>query len=389
MSENRQRVYLDHNATSTLRPEAMRAIVEVLERLAGNASSIHREGRAARTRVEAARAQVALLAGGDPREVVFTSGGSEAIAAAIHGVCEKASAGRRRIVAGATEHSSVLEAARSAARRGFETVEVRPRPDGAIDPDGCARYLDDRTALVAIQAANHETGVIQPIAVIGDLARDRGIIFLVDAVQAAGKIPLGPIRDVAHLVALSAHKIGGPQGVGALLVREGTGMAPLIPGGAQEKRRRGGTEAVALIAGFGAAAAVARAGLREDAARLDALRIRIEERLRAGLPGVRIHGDGATRLPNTVNFGIPDVPGESLVIALDLAGFAVSTGSACASGAVEPSHVLLAMGLGEPAARAAVRVSMGWSTTAAEVEAFLDALPRIAHGVRAGLGTRP
>ena len=376
------RIYLDHNATSPLRPEARTAMLEALDGPLGNPASLHTEGRAARGVVERAREQVAALAGCSTGEVVFTSGGSEAIAAAIRGVCDRAPGDLKRIVVGATEHSAVLEAAELAARRGFVVVNVPCNGEGRVDHERFVLNLGRDVALAALQWANNETGVVQPVEEIGRACRERGVPFLVDAVQAAGKVPLEPRRVCADVMALSGHKIGGPQGSGALIVREGIVLAPLISGGAQEKRRRGGTEAVAALAGFGAAADAASRGLKEEAGRMLRYRAMIETRMREPFPDVRIHGQGVPRLPNTVNFALPEVPGETLVIALDLAGFAVSTGSACASGAVEPSHVILAMGLGQEEARGAVRVSVGWSTQQTDVDRFVAALPEIAEQVR-------
>ncbi len=378
------RVYLDHNATAPLRPEAAAAIADVLARPAGNPSSVHAEGRAARAVVEEARARVAALCGVASGEIVFTSGGSEAIAAAIYGVCEKAPAPRRRIVMSAIEHSAVLAAAAHAERRGYTVIGIPVGSDGRVDPDEFVDRLGtEGTALAILQWANNETGVIQPVREIGQACTRAGAAFFVDAVQAAGRIPLTARAVGAHLMAVSGHKLGGPQGTGALCVREGLSLAPLVPGGAQERRRRGGTEAVALIAGFGAAAEAARAKLSVESARVTRLRARLETRLRSLWRDVRIHGEGAPRLAGTINFSLPGAGGEMLVIALDLAGFAVSSGSACASGAVEPSHVIRAMGASEEEARGALRVSLGWSTTEEDVDRFLRALPDVVAEVRA------
>lgn len=382
------RVYLDHNATSPLRAEVRAAWAAALERSCGNPSSMHAEGRVARQLLERARQQVADLLSVAPREVVFTSGGSEAIAAAVRGVCDRAPSGVRRLVVPSIEHSAVLEAARQAARQGFIVVEVPADGTGRVDLDRFALHLGPDVALAALQWANNETGVIQPVEEAGRACRQAGVAFLVDAVQAAGKVPVDPRRAHADLLAISGHKLGGPQGTGALVVREGIALAPLISGGAQERRRRGGTEAVAALVGLGAAAAVVGDGLQSESQRLLRLRAKIETRLRASFPEVRFHGQAGPRLPNTVNFALPKVPGESLVIALDLAGFALSTGSACASGAVEPSHVIRAMGFDEGEARGAVRVSLGWNTQVEEVDAFLDVLPGVVDQVRRHL-TQP
>jgi cysteine desulfurase len=379
------RVYLDHNATSPLRAVARAAFDAALDADCGNPASLHAEGRAARARIETARERVARLAGCPASEVVFTSGGSESLAAAVRGVCDRAPANRRRIVVSAVEHSAVLEAARLAARRGFVVVNVPCGREGRVEVERYVMNLDSDIALAALQWANNETGVVQPVEEIGRACRDAAVPFLVDAVQAAGKIELDPKRVRADLLALSGHKLGGAQGTGALVVREGVALAPLVGGGAQEKRRRGGTPSVAALAAFGAAAEEAELGLRDEATRLLRLRAHVETVLREQFPDVRFHGQAAPRLPNTVNFALPGVPGETLAIALDLAGFAVSTGSACSSGVVEPSHVIRAMGYDDREARSAVRVSLGWSTTAGEVDRFLVALPDVVRQVREGL----
>jgi cysteine desulfurase len=369
------RHYLDHNATSTLRPEAKAALNAAFDAPSGNASSIHAEGRVARAVLDAARVQVAALSGVPVRDVVFTSGGSEAIAAGIRGVADRAPRGRRRIVVSAIEHSAVLESARALAAHEFEIVEVPCEPSGRVAADVFAERIDHRTALACLQAANNETGVLQPVVEVGSACRAAAVTFLVDAVQAAGKIAIDRDGWNADLLALSAHKLGGPQGAGALIVRDGLAMAPLIAGGAQERRRRGGTESVAAFAAFGAACDAAARDVAGESTRLQALRERLESAFRAMAPDVRIHGEGVPRLAGTVNVAFPDVSGETLVIALDLAGFAVSTGSACASGAVTPSHVIRAMGYGDDEARGAVRISLGWDTTADAIEQLLAVLP--------------
>jgi cysteine desulfurase len=371
------RHYLDHNATSPLRSEARAALFAASEHPSANASSIHAEGRAARALLEAGRVEVARLAGAPPKDVVFTSGGSEAVASAMRGVADRAAPNRRRIVVSAIEHSSVLDTAHALEAVGFDVVEVPCERSGRVDAAAFTAELDERAALACLQAANNETGVLQPVAEVGAACRASKVPFLVDAVQAAGKIAIDREGWCADLVALSSHKLGGPQGAGALIVREGLGMAPLIAGGAQERRRRGGTEAIALLSSFGAACAAAARDLRDEPGRLLALRERLESSFLAMADGVRIHGAEAPRLPNTVNAAFPGISGETLVIALDLAGFAVSTGSACASGAVTPSHVIRAMGYDDEEARGAVRVSLGWSTTTGTIDALLAALPSL------------
>jgi len=383
------RIYLDHNATSPLRPEALEAMNQALEQAQANPSSMHAEGRAARAVLEQAREAVAELAGAKPSEVVLTSGGSEAIAAAVHGVCARAPNDRRRIVVSEVEHSAVLEAAALATRAGFVVVKVPCDAQGRVKVDRFLMQLGEGVALAALQWANNETGVIQPIEAVGRASRERGVPFLVDAVQAAGKVPLDPRTAFADMMVLSGHKLGGPQGTGALVVRSGIQLSPLIGGGAQEKRRRGGTESVAAVAGFGAAARAVLHGQKTEARHMLHLRAKIETRLREAFPRVRFHGQIASRLANTVNFAIPGLPGETLVIAADLAGVALSTGSACSSGSVEPSHVILAMGANEDEARASVRLSVGWSTTHEDVDRFLERFPGIVRQVRDGLEGSP
>lgn len=379
------RVYLDHNATSPMRPEVVEAVGRAMEECAGNPSSLHAEGRVAQAMLEDARRRVARLVEATPREVVFTSGGSEAISAAVRGVCDRAPKDRRRIVVSAIEHSAVLEAAKLAARRGFVVVRIPCSGEGRVSTERFRMQIGGDVALAALQWANNETGVVQPVAEVGQACREAGVPFLVDAVQAVGKIGVDPTRAYVDLLALSGHKLGGPQGAGALVVRRGLVLAPLIAGGAQERRRRGGTPGVPWLVGLGAAADVAGRTLKQESRRQLQLRAKIETRLRELFPEVRFHGQAAPRLPNTVNFALPGVPGETLSIALDLAGFSVSTGSACASGAVEPSHVIRELGFDEAEARSAVRVSLGWSSTAEQVDRFLAALPDVVGRVRRGL----
>ena len=354
---------------------------EVLADPVGNPSSLHAEGRAARQRIESARRDVATLLGVAESRVVFTGGGSEALESAIRGVLDRAPRRRRRVLVSDIEHSAVLEAAHAAEKRGFSVGRIECGADGRVPLREEAMQSGNDVALVAVQWANNETGVVQPVEEWAQACRRRGVPLLVDAVQAAGKLAVDGTRLELDLIAVSAHKLGGPQGVGALAVREGLNLAPLIHGGAQERRRRGGTEAVASIAGFGAAARAAATEQKRLSTHMLKLRARVETRLRDRFPGVTIHGEGAPRLSNTVNFALDGVPGETLVIALDVAGFALSTGSACAAGSVKPSHVLMAMGRSEVESRQAVRLSMGWNTEAADVDRFLEAMPPLVDQV--------
>ncbi|MDE1145560.1 MAG: aminotransferase class V-fold PLP-dependent enzyme [Azospirillaceae bacterium] len=350
-------VYLDHNGTCPPRAEAVAAMVAVLS-LPGNPSSVHAQGREARRRVEVARRQVAALVGLPPATLVFTGGGTEANALALN------SAGDRAVITSAIEHASVLEATPGAVRCPVTT-------DGAIDLAALDALLAQAgaPAFISIMAVNNETGVIQPVAEVAALARRHGALFHCDASQAVGRLALDWAAIAPDYLAFSAHKIGGPQGVGALFVRDGVPLAPLLRGGGQERRRRAGTENVAGIVGFGAAAACDVAAF----ATLAILRDRLERELAAVAPDLMVAGAGAARVANTSCLVAPGWRGETQVMALDLAGVAVSSGSACSSGKVAASHVLAAMGLGPDLAGAAIRVSLGWSTTPKDVDRFIAA----------------
>jgi len=356
-----QAVYLDHNATTPVRPEAAEAVVAALA-LTGNPSSVHRHGRMARRLVEDARERVAALVGAGVAEVVFTSGGTEANTLAVRG------AGRSRILASSIEHVSVLDA--------LESVEPIPvSGDGLVDLDALEAMLaaEDVPALVSVMLANNETGVVQPVAAVAALARRYGAFAHCDAVQAPGRIVVDIEALGVHMMSLSAHKIGGPTGIGALIVADEVPLAATVRGGGQERGRRAGTENVSGIAGFAAAAAAAEAaGAVGEAARLARLRDRLERGVRELVPATRIFGSGAPRLPNTSCFSMPGVASETQVMALDLGGVAVSAGSACSSGKVAPSHVLRAMKVEDEYAACAVRVSFGWTNVDQDVDRLLD-----------------
>ena len=356
----RQPIYLDYNATAPVRPDAAAAVAEALQ-ATGNASSVHGFGREARRILEDAREAVAGLVGAAPAQVIFTGGGTEANDLALGG------SGRGRVLVSAGEHDSVLQAVPAAER-------IPLQRDGRIDRSALAALLaaDASPALVSVMLANNETGVIQPLDEVVALARARGALVHCDAVQAAGKIALDVADLGVDLLSLSAHKLGGPQGVGALVVAEGVPLRPALRGGGQERRRRAGTENLPGIAGFGAAARAAADGLAGFAA-LAALRDDLEARLRALAPEVIVYGAEAPRLANTSCFALPGLPAETQVMALDLAGIAVSAGSACSSGKIEPSHVLRAMGATAQQASSAIRVSLGWRSGAADIEAFVAA----------------
>ena len=357
---NRRESYLDWNATTPLRPEAVAAITAALAHC-GNPSSVHRRGREVRQIVESARETVASLIRADPEGVVFVSGGTEANHLALLG------SGRRRILVSAVEHSSVLQAVPDDER-------IAVDGSGIVDLPRLEDQLaaDPRPALVSVMLANNETGLIEPVTDIAAVAHRHGALFHCDAVQAAGKIPVDVAKIGADLVSLSAHKLGGPSGIGALIVRGAAELTPMIRGGGQERGRRAGSENLPGIAGFAAAARAAMDGLA-DYERVRELRDSLEALLLEAAPEAVVIGAGAPRLPNTAAIALPSVSAETQVIALDLDGVMVSAGAACSSGKVGPSHVLQAMGFPPEIAGSTIRVSLGWSTTAAEIDHFLQA----------------
>jgi cysteine desulfurase len=374
------RIYLDHNATTPIDPRALDAMLPFLREEYGNPSSLHWFGQRARRAVEDARAQVAALVGAEPAEMVFTGGGSESDNMALRGVVAKARPPRLGIVCSAIEHHAVLNTARALRDEGRPLATARVGEGGALDLGDLAGRIDGATALVSIMLANNETGVLQPVAEAARLAHAAGALVHCDAVQAAGKVPVDVRTLDVDLLALSAHKIYGPKGVGALYVRRGTPMAPLLRGGGQERNRRAGTENVAGVVGFGAAAALAREDLEAEAARVAALRDRLEARLLA-IPGARKNGEGP-RVPNTANVSFDGLDAEAVLIALDLEGVAASTGAACAAGGIEPSHVLRAMGFPPERVQSSLRLSLGRSTTAADVARAADVIAAVVGRMR-------
>ena len=376
------RVYLDWNATTPLRQEAREAMTAALD-LCGNPSSVHAEGRQARRLVEDARAIIAGAVGALPRNVVFTSGGTEANALALSsGLKRGASLPVERLVVSAIEHASVLAGGRFPAEA-IETVGVTP--SGLLDLEHLRAALEGKpAALVSVMLANNEAGAVQPVAEAAEIVHAAGCLLHVDAIQAFGKIPFDLNTLHADLVTLSAHKIGGPKGVGALVLADGLlGFEPLLRGGGQELSRRAGTENVVGIAGFGAATKAALEALADNVARLKDLRTRLENGLRR-TPGALVFSDDAPRLPNTTLFTVPGLKAETAVIGFDLAGIAVSSGSACSSGKVQPSHVLEAMGFGPQIAQGAVRFSLGWSTSDADIDRCLEAWRKLAGSLLKG-----
>ena len=377
------RVYLDYNATTPLAPEVVDAVVAATRDLFGNASSVHHFGQQAKAALDSARSAVAALLGGDPSEVVFTSGGTEADNMAIRGAAEAAEAtGRRHLVASAIEHEAVLNTLKALARRGWRTTLVPVDQSGIVSPDRVREALTDETALVSVMHANNEIGTIQPIAAIAAAAHERGALMHTDAVQSAGKTPSDVTALGADLVAISGHKLNGPKGAGALWVRRGTRMMPILTGGKHERSRRAGTENVPALVGFGVAAQLAHRKLTSEAVRLAALRDRLEARVLETVPGTAVNGARDSRVPNTTNISFDRVEAESLLIALDLEGIAVSTGSACSSGTLEPSHVLRAMGLPTHRTQNSLRFSLGLFSTDADVDRVVAVLPGLVDKLR-------
>ncbi|KMO13112.1 cysteine desulfurase family protein [Methylobacterium platani] len=377
----RERAYLDHNATSPVRPEVAEAVARALVTLPGNPSSVHREGRAARSAIEAARAQVASLVGAAPARVVFTSGGTEAANAVLSGSLRRRGLpAPTRLLIGATEHPCGLQG------HGFPADATETLP---VDADGVVRldHLEDRlaalaaegvAALVTVQAANNETGVVQPLARVAALTCQHGALLHSDAVQAAGRVSVARNIKGIDALTLSGHKLGAPKGIGAIVLGEGATLdAALVRGGGQEARLRAGTENVPGIVGFGLAAEIAQAALQAEAIRLASLRDAIEAGMRARAPDAVVFGAGTERLPNTLCFAVPGLKAETALIALDLDGVAVSSGAACASGKVSRSGVLAAMGVESALSAGALRVSLGWNSRQDDGERFLAAFDRL------------
>jgi cysteine desulfurase len=380
-------IYLDHNATTPVHPDVVEEMSACLAGAPGNPSSRHHFGQEARRLRERARERLAAALGCDPETIVFTSGGTEADNLALLGTL--AGSGGGHLITAATEHEAILHTAGRMREEGTDVTVLPVDREGRVDPDELVAALRADTRLVSIMAANNETGVLADLETLGSVCRTRGVRFHTDAVQCFGKSPFR-VRDLpVDLASVSAHKIGGPKGVGALVVARGEEPAPRQTGGGQERGLRPGTENLPGIVGFGKAAEIAVSGRLHESERLAGLRDRLEAGVRGIVPGARVNGGGAPRLPNTTNISFPDLDGESLLIALDLEGVAVSTGAACNAGASDPSHVLLAMGCDRAAAAGSIRFSLGRETTEAEIEEVLRILPEVVTRVaRAASGTR-
>jgi cysteine desulfurase len=378
------RIYFDHNATTPVAPEVADAVATALRTTFGNPSSLHRPGQLAKTALDEARAAVARLVGAQPTEIVFTSGGSESDNLAIRGAAVALSAsGRRHLVASAIEHEAVLQTLKALSRQGWTTTLVRVDASGRVTPEQLAEAMTDRTALVSVMHVNNEIGTIQPISDLARLAHARGALFHTDAVQSVGKLPVDVRALGIDLLSLSAHKFNGPKGVGALWVRRSTRLTAQTTGGKQERNRRAGTENVPAIVGLGTAARLALDKASAETNRVAALRDRLERGILAGVPDTLVNGDPAQRVANTCNISFARVEAESLLIALDLDDIAVSTGSACSSGSLEPSHVLRAMGFSPHRTQNSIRFSLGLGNTADEVDRVVEVLPAIVDRLRA------
>ena len=371
-----QRVYLDNNATTPVLPEVLEAMRPYFGEHFGNASSIHHHGQQTRAAVERARESLAVLVGGRASEIVFTSGGTEADNLAIFGIGTTGIARQGdHVITSTIEHHAVLNACKHLEAQGCEVTYIPVDGRGLVDPADVKRAIRPNTKLITIMLANNETGVLEPVAEIGKIAAEADIYFHTDAVQAAGKIPI-IVDDIGcDLLTISGHKLHGPQGVGALYVRKGTKLEPMLYGGRHERSRRAGTENVPGIVGLGKAAELAIAGFeRGDDKKMATLRDRLEREL-LGIEATGLNGAGAPRVPNTTNIYFDGIEGEALVIALDLKGLAVSTGAACSSGAIEPSHVLIAMGLSRERAKASIRFSLGKQNTVEDIDFALGLIP--------------
>jgi len=377
------RIYFDHNATTPVDPSVVEVMARVLREEFGNASSVHHFGQRAKAILDDARSAVAALIASEPSEIVFTSGGTEADNFALRGVAEALEVtGRKHLISTSIEHEAILNTLKVLARRGWQTTLLSVDADGIVKPEALAAAITDQTALVSVMHANNEIGTIQPIAELARIAHSRGALFHTDAVQSVAKVPVDTRALGVDLLSLSAHKFYGPKGAGALFIKRGARVSAILTGGKHERNRRAGTENVPAIAGFGAAATLAGGKLDAEAARLRILRDRLEAGVLASVPGTAVNGAREPRVPNTTNISVNGVEAESLLIALDLEGIAVSTGSACSSGTLEPSHVLRAMGLPTHRTQNSIRISLGAGNTDAEIDYLLGKLPAVVNKLR-------
>src|SRR5829696_8346630 len=377
------RIYLDHNATTPLDPNVADRMAQALREVWGNASSVHHFGQQAKAAIDEARAAVAALIGGDASEIVFTAGGTESDNLAIRGAAEALeTSGRKHLVTSAIEHEAVLNTMKSLAKRGWRVTTVPVDASGIVSIERMREAVTDDTALVSVMHANNEIGTIQPITELAAIAHEHGALFHTDAVQSAGKIPIDVGALGIDLLTIAGHKFYGPKGTGALWLKRGVRLIAPITGGRQERSRRAGTENVPALVGLGVAAELAKTKAVSDAPRLAALRDRLEAGILSSISGTERNGAAAPRVANTTNISIDRIEAESILIGLDLAGIAVSSGSACSSGTLEPSHVLKAMGLPHPRTLGSIRFSFGTSNTDADVDRVLEALPPLVEKLR-------
>jgi cysteine desulfurase len=382
------RIYFDHNATTPLHPDVAGLMTRLLTEEFGNPSSVHTFGQRAKAALDEARSRVAALIDAEPGDVVFTAGGTEADNFAIRGAAEAMEpAGRKHLIAASIEHEAVLTTLKALERRGWSASLIKAGASGIVEPGALREAMRDDTAIVSVMHANNEIGTIQPIAELAAIAKTRGALFHTDAVQSAGKIPVSVRELGVDLLSIAGHKFNGPKGTGALWIKRGTRLTAALTGGRQERNRRAGTENVPAIAGFGLAAEIARTKMASGApAALAALRDRLENGILAAVPDTVVNGDRARRVPNTSNISFEGIEAESLLIALDLEGVAVSTGSACSSGSLEPSHVLKAMGLPQGRGTSSIRFSLGQGNTQDEVDFVIATLPALVDKLRALTG---
>ncbi len=376
-------IYFDYAATTPTHPEVLEAMQPYFTVSFGNPSSIYSYGREAKAAIDAARTSVARLIGAQDEEIVFTGGGTEADNFAIKGVAHTNRSRGNHIITSTIEHHAVIETCQFLEKDGFEVTYLPVDEYGLVSPDDVRKAITGKTILISLMYANNEIGTIEPISEIGDIAREAGVYFHTDAVQAVGHIPINVNTLKVDLLATSAHKLYGPKGVGALYIRKGTRVTPFIHGGEQEKRRRASTENVPGIVGFGKAAELARLEINEEEQRLTALRNRLIDGLMANIEDIRLNGHPVTRLPNNVNISVSYAEGESMVLNLDSEGICASTGSACSATSVEPSHVLLALGLPPELAHGSLRLTLGKWTTEDDIERVLEVLPGIVARLRA------
>ncbi len=377
-----RRVYLDHNATTPVHPEVLEAMMPFFKEKYGNASSIHWAGREVKKNLEEAREEVASLLNAKPEEIIFTGCGTESDNMAIQGVAWAQQEKGRHIITTQVEHHAVLHTCCLLEKMGYEITYLPVDGNGRIDPEELRRSIKPETILITVMFANNETGTLSPITEIGEIAREKGVTFHTDAVQAVGKVPIDLGRIPVDILSLSGHKLYAPKGIGAQYIRAGTKLKPLIHGGSQERNRRAGTENIPYIVGLGKACEIARRDFAKGNAHLQSLRDRLYQGIFSRIPQVKFNGHPTERLPNTLNLSFLYIEGESLLLNLDLEGIAVSSGSACSSGSMEPSHVLLAMGIPSEIAQGAIRFSLGRTNTEEDVDYVLEKLPGIVKRLR-------